>query len=334
MYWRGPGCSDDCGTLIVQDRMTCLFDVYLAIDWSARSLLGPATPTRDSLWVGERLAPGIADSGVLGETYWRTRQACLAYIRARLLHHAEAGRRVLLGFDFPYGYPTGYAAALALSDHTPPWRQTWDELKRLVVDDATNGNNRFAVAAALNARCGDPTPGPLWGCPVGTSLPTLAPTSPGYPYPVRPGLALERLRLADRLVRGVQPVWKLYGIGSVGGQALVGIPAICRLRDDPALAAISRVWPFETGFTGAINRAPTTLEQGPSIIYAEIWPGIVPNPLDPTITIHDQAQVRAVVRWLAELDTLGRLSTLFAAPPGLSKEALATCVEEEGWILG
>src|SRR6266702_4329431 len=225
MYWRGSGCSDDCGTLIVQDRMTCLFDVYLAIDWSARSLLGPATPTRDSLWVGERLAPGIADSGVLGETYWRTRQACLA-------------------FDFPYGYPTGYAAALALSDHTPPWRQTWDELKRLVVDDATNGNNRFAVAAALNARCGDPTPGPLWGCPVGTSLPTLAPTSPGYPYPVRPGLALERLRLADRLVRGVQPVWKLYGIGSVGGQALVGIPAICRLRDDPALAAISLVWPF------------------------------------------------------------------------------------------
>lgn len=171
-----------------------LFDVYLAIDWSARNMPSPTAPTRDALWVGEGFAPGVADPGPPGETYWRTRHACLDHIHARLLHHVEAGRRVFLGFDFPYGYPAGYAAALGLSGDAPPWRRIWDELRRLIVDDAANCNNRFAVAAALNARCGDPTPGPLWGCPVGTRLPTLAPTSPGYPYLVRSGLSLERLR--------------------------------------------------------------------------------------------------------------------------------------------
>src|SRR5258708_3509463 len=174
----------------MQDRMRRLFDVYIAVDWSARNMPSSATPSRDALWVGERLASGIADSGELGETYWRTRQMCITYVRSRLLHHASLGRRVFLGFDFPYGYPTGYAASLGLNGNAPPWRQIWSELGRLIVDNPDNSNNRFIVAAALNANCGDPIPGPLWGCPVGTSLPFLAPTSPGYPYPVREGLTL------------------------------------------------------------------------------------------------------------------------------------------------
>ncbi len=316
-------------TVLVIRQSVPLFDVYLAVDWSARSLPSPAVPTRDALWVGEKLAAGIADSEVPGETYWRTRQACLAYVRARLLHHVQARRRVFLGFDFPYGYPGGYATALGLGGDAPPWRRIWDELRRLVLDDSTNGNNRFAVAAILNARCGDPTPGPLWGCPVSVHLPTLAPTSPAYPYPIQAGLVLERLRWVDRHVRAVQPVWKLYGNGSVGSQSLVGIPAVCRLRDDPALSAMSRVWPFETGFTST-----PTPHQGPSIVHAEIWPGIVRSSLDPTIAIRDQAQVQAVVRWLADLDAVGQLGMLFAAPADLPPEVLAICVEEEGWILG
>jgi hypothetical protein len=309
--------------------MTRLFDAYFAVDWSARSLPGPGTPAHDGLWVGEQLAPEIVDTPVPGETYWRTRQACFAHIQTRLLHHMEAGRRVLIGFDFPYGYPAGYAAALGLDDESmPPWRRIWNELQGLIVDEATNRNNRFAVAAVLNARCSGPIPGPLWGCPAGRSLPTLAPTSPPYPYPVRPGLALERLRWTERNLPGIQPAWKLFGHGSAGGQALVGIPVLCRLRADPQLAAFSRIWPFETGFT------PPPPEQRPSIIHAEIWPGMVPDPLDPASAIRDQAQVRAVVRWLARLDSAGQLSSLFALPPALSPEARAICVAEEGWILG
>jgi hypothetical protein len=306
-----------------------LFDVYLAVDWSARSAPGPAAPTHDALWVGERGMHAASLETSCSESYWRTRHACTAYLRARLLHHVEAGRRVLLGFDFPLGYPAGFSAALRLNGDEPPWLRRWQELERLVVDEANNANNRFHVAAYLNARCGAPVPGPLWGCPSALRLPALAPTSPGYPYQVRPGLSLERLRLTERRARGVQPVWKLYGTGSAGGQALVGIPALCRLRSDPALAAVSRVWPFETGFTPAL-----TTEQGPAIILAEIWPGLVPGPLDPGIAIRDQAQVRAVSQWLADLDAAQQLGALFAAPRDLSPEALEHCLTEEGWILG
>ena len=313
----------------MQDRLRRLFDAYIAVDWSARNMPGSVTPSRDALWVGERLASGIAESDVPGETYWRTRQSCIMYVRSRLLHHASLGRRVFLGFDFPYGYPAGYAASLGLHGDAPPWRRIWNELSRLIVDNPDNSNNRFTVAATLNANCGDPIPGPLWGCPALTSLPTLASTSPGYPYPVREGLTLERLRWVDRQERGMQPIWKLLGIGSVGGQALVGIPALRRLRDDPALIDISLVWPFETGFTSL-----PIPDQGPFILHTEIWPGMVSDRLDPSIAIRDQAQVRAVVHWLDDLDNAGKLGKLFSAPANLSSEALNACLEEEGWMFG
>ncbi|HEY7354846.1 MAG TPA: hypothetical protein VH590_00225, partial [Ktedonobacterales bacterium] len=52
------------------------------------------------------------------------------------------------------------------------------------------------------------------------------------------------------------------------------------------------------------------------------------------VPIRDQAQVRAMVRWLADLDAANQLSRLFIAPGGLSASALAACVAEEGWVLG
>jgi hypothetical protein len=316
--------------------MKRLFDVYLAVDWSARSKPSPAAPTQDALWIGETFAPGVASSETPGETYWRTRHACVDYLRARLLQHIQARRRIFIGCDFPYGYPAGFAEALGLSKNmppcgscVPPWRRVWSELTRLIADDASNANNRFVVADALNARCGGSTPGPFWGCPAGVTMPGLLPTSSRYPYQTRAGPALERLRLTERLARGTQPAWKLYGTGSAGGQALLGIPAICRLRDDPALAGVSAVWPFETGFT-----ARPTPEDGPAILHAEIWPGLVADQRDAALPIRDQAQVRAMVRWLARLDEAGQLGALFNLRASISSGMSARCVEEEGWILG
>ncbi len=306
-----------------------LFDVCIAVDWSARSVPGPARPTRDALWVAEHVAAGADAEECSGETYWRTRQACLAHIRARLRHHVQQGQRILLSFDFCYGYPAGYAAALGLTDDAPPWRRIWNEITKLAQDSPTNGNNRFAVAAILNKRCAGLIPGPLWGCPVESSAPFLPTKRPGFPYQARTGLVLEQFRQTERCGTGGQPVWKLYGSGSVGGQTLVGIPAVCRLRYDPEFAAISQVWPFETGFT------PTPIpSQGPAILHAEIYPGLVAHRLDDTLPIRDQALVRALVRWLADLDTESRLSRLFMGPDHLPAPALAACVEEEGWILG
>ncbi|HEY7358069.1 MAG TPA: hypothetical protein VH590_16430 [Ktedonobacterales bacterium] len=306
-----------------------LFDVYIAVDWSARNVPGPARPTHDALWVAEALASESDIAEYAGETYWRTRQACLAHLHARLHHHVQQGRRVLIGFDFCFGYPAGFAAALGLTDDAPPWRRLWDELTRMVEDSPTNENNRFALAAALNRRCAGSAPGPLWGCPVGSSVPLLPARSPRFPYQTRQGLMLEQFRQTERCGTGGQPVWKLYGSGSVGGQTLLGIPAICRLRDDPAFATISQVWPFETGFT------PNPLsDQRPGIVYAEIYPALIAQRLDLTLPIRDQAQVRAMVRWLADLDAANRLSHLFVAPDGLLAAALTACVAEEGWMLG
>lgn len=243
--------------------------------------------------------------------------------------HTNRGLRVFLGFDFAYGYPVGFSATLGLCDETlPPWRSVWDELSRLISDGEDNRNNRFEVAAKLNARCENRSSGPFWGCPRQRQQHTLSMKSPGFPYSVRPDLDLERLRFTDRTQRGAQEVWKLYGAGSVGGQALVGIPVVRELRDDPEFKEFSRVWPFETGFI----RRPVP-DEGPFILHAEIFPGNVPDPLE-TGVIRDQAQVRAVVNWLSRLDETGDLVRLFSEPNSLSADAHDSCVSGEGWIFG
>jgi hypothetical protein len=52
---------------------------------------------------------------------------------------------VFVGFDFPYGYPSGFSSALGLEGTMPAWRLTWDELARLVSDGPDNRNNRFGA---------------------------------------------------------------------------------------------------------------------------------------------------------------------------------------------
>jgi hypothetical protein len=309
--------------------VSLLFDVYMAVDWSSANSPSPARPTKDAIWVGERLASGVDSYASGGEAYFRTRTECQRQLRGRLVRHASRGLRVFLGFDFACGYPTGFASALGLDSELAPWRSVWNELSRVISDSEDNRNNRFEAAARLNARCGDRQFGPFWGCPQRSEQPNLSMKSPGYPYTVRPGLALDRLRLTDKAQRGVQEVWKLYGAGSVGGQALVGIPVVRQLRDDAKFEAFSCVWPFETGFTSEL-----TPDKGPFILHAEIFPGNAPDPLDPEIGVRDQAQVRAVVRWLARLDEAGELAQLFAAPNKMAANNLDTCVVEEGCIIG
>jgi len=317
-----------------------LFDAYIAVDWSAGSKPSSESESKNAIWVGEGF---IGDGGKLctiSEVYCRTRRLAESHVRSRLEVHREAQRRVFLGFDFPYGYPAGFAKALDLAGNQSPWRQVWEEYTRLVKDDEKNDNNRFEVANLLNARCGGPTPGPFWGHPDGRQYLTLKSKRKGnhqYPYEVGPHLRLDEKRWTEKWAGG-QSVWKLFGDASVvGSQSIVGIPVVSRLRDDPKLARISHVWPFETGFTTNPSR-----EKGPFILHVEIWPGIKSVKdeveevfrLDPSVHILDKAQVRAVVRWLSRLDDEGKLGVLFDRPPSLPRETLKACLDEEGWILG
>ncbi|MBK8027291.1 MAG: hypothetical protein IPK19_39335 [Chloroflexi bacterium] len=306
-----------------------LFDVYLAIDWSARSKPSPARPFRDSVWVGEYVVHD-SEPAETHDWYFRTRHACEFFLRERLIQHGAKGRRVFVGFDFAFGYPAGSAAAFGLDGGAPPWRVLWEELAERIEDGPDNKNNRFQVAAALNTRCGAIATGPFWGCPVNIVSPSLRSNKQefAYPYSASAGLILAEKRITEGRQRGVQPTWKLFGNGSVGGQTLLGIPVVHRLRHLPELSDFSRIVPFETGFT----RTPTP-ERGPWITYVEIYSGVVNDWLEDGM-IRDRAQVRAYVHWLARLEATNDLARLFDRPDGLTEAQAEAILREEGWILG
>jgi hypothetical protein len=343
-----------------------LFDAYLAVDWSARDSPSPRRPSRDAVW----LAHQSARHGITATVYARTRQECFEKLRNILIGHVENGRRVFVGFDFPFGFPSGFASVLGLKPAgappaggrpaggrpaggrpaggriatrhepgqagraSPAWRLIWEELSVLISDEPDNRNNRFDAAASLNRRCGD-RPGPLWGCPGGAARPGLPAKSPRYPYAARQGSTLERLRWTEKRQPGTQSVWKLFGAGSVGSQCLVGIPYVLRLREDERLRAVSRIWPFETGFTepGGSSAAPPAAPGEPFVMHAEIWPSLAPG-RNAAAAIKDEDQVRAMVAWLRSLDDRGWMEELLRTPPGLPPRALHEVLSEEGWIAG
>lgn len=299
--------------------METLFDAYLIVDWSSNS-----SPKKgaDSIWLGwTRRRDGSAET--LNPS---TRAEASRKVFELLRRWTADGDRVLVGFDFAYGYPRGLADALGLIGPEPPWRRIWRELASRIQDTERNANNRFQVAADLNARVGANV---FWGCPPGQALETLLPTSPRFPVEVRPGLQLSKYRFTDEVLRrrGIQEVWKVCYPASVGGQILTGIPVLERIRFASDLDPFSQVWPLGTGFTS--EPVPPS---GPFILHAEIWPGIL-DQLD-TTGIRDQAQVRELSRMLRQWDESGRLQTCFARPTDLTDEQERICVDEEGWILG
>jgi hypothetical protein len=120
-----------------------LFDRFVTVDWSAASQ--PKTG-KDSVWICDLRAEGKPST-----LNPRTRGQAEGLVRDILCEARDLGQRVLVGFDFPYAFPTGFAAALGLEG--PAWRAVWDYLEFAIRDDGrTNKSNRFEVASAINAR--------------------------------------------------------------------------------------------------------------------------------------------------------------------------------------
>src|SRR5579872_508385 len=112
------------------------------VDWSARE--HPATGA-DSIWYclltrrhGDPVVDHLANPP--------TRRRATAEIKQILIDLVRQNRSVLVGFDFPYGYPAGFAGALNLVG-PPKWLAVWREVARRIQDGPDNTNNRFAVAA-------------------------------------------------------------------------------------------------------------------------------------------------------------------------------------------
>ena len=306
------------------------FDSYIFIDWSALNARHPEAPNANAPWVGE-LTPM---DEFQKETYHRTRQDAFDSVLVRLLRHRELNRRILIGFDFPYGYPRNFPRALGLPNEKATWWNVWAELSSRLLDHDNNVNNRFSVASNLNCIISEEGHGPFWGCPQNQTTPHLATTSPGFPFQTTNGLELERLRVCESRLNGVQETWKLFGAGSVGSQTITGLPRVYRLRIHPQLENFSKIWPFETWF----SPIPSP-EYGPFILHAEIWPGVVDDVVQEIMAenpdlVQDQAQVRAMCQWASRLDQNNELGELFNVPAGMDSLRIEQCIQEEGWILG
>src|SRR5262249_34139500 len=119
-----------------------MFDRFVIVDWSAANQ--PKTG-RDSIWICAVDRGGRERLVENPPTRYSARS-----LLGNLLSDARArGERVLLGFDFPFGYPAGFAGRLGLND-APPWRALWDEIASRLTDQENNKNDRFIVAAEFN----------------------------------------------------------------------------------------------------------------------------------------------------------------------------------------
>lgn len=272
------------------------FDGVIIVDWSAA-----AKPTRgkDSIWIGQ------AGAGAQGPVNAPTRHAAMEVLHHRVEAARAAGQRLLIGADFPFAYPQGFAKALtgrhgALS--------IWEWLASNVADAPDNANNRFDLANRINASL--PGIGPFWGRPAHLDLPHLPAKGSA-----RHGMHFAERRAVEATERGTQPVWKLYTTGSVGSQALLGIARFARLKAE--LGAACAVWPFEP-----IGSA--------QVVLAEVWPSLLAKDvaeIEGLYPCKDAAQVDMLARALAGLPP-DQLAALLA--PDASRDILT----EEGWILG
>lgn len=273
------------------------FDTVIVVDWSAANVPSPAKPSADAIWIG------VVRRGESAVSYHRTRATAEAALITLLDDEAKAGRKVLAGFDFPLGYPQGFAKRLT---NRPEARCVWNWLEAHLITGDDNRSNRFNLAAAINQRFGGT--GPFWGRPAGLDLPDL----PARKLVDYSALGIAEHRVVETLVPRAQPVWKLYTTGSVGSQALTGLPMIARL----ARRAGCAVWPFDP------PHAP--------LVLAEIYPSLLATAVAQAMTmgeIKDCAQVRLLAQALFALSAQGTLGALLDVPPGPAQT-------EEGWILG
>lgn len=266
------------------------FDRVIVADWSAAGSPSPARPSPNAIWTC------VADAAGATTSYHRTRALAEGF-----LAHAIATNpgRLLIGFDFPMGYPAGFAARLT---GTARASAVWRWLAAHLTDGPENHNDRFETADRINAGFGGA--GPFWGRPRAMPLAHLSERKP-HDYAA---LGLNERRQVERLVPRAQPVWKLYTTGAAGSQGLVGQPMIHRLA---ALPGVS-VWPFDR-------------TDGP-VVLAEVYPSLLARAVAADAApIKDEAQVRLLARALWALTRAGKLAPMMATPDAAT---------EEGWILG
>ena len=338
-----------------------LFDTYVMVDWSASNSPAKWPPGKDSIWWaavqdrkesrrvnGESVPVRIPPAETI-VTHERTRHSAIHNITKFLENEIEKDRRVLLGFDFAFGYPMG-AAKKMTGNALARAEDVWELLFQRIEDDSKNHNDRFRVAAEINRKIVSATDGisdgPFWCFPTGerkdyrprkdpyskTRKPSDRKAWPIQSWPKEFGFDQERI---TDVHAGSTPVWKLSQSDSVGSQVLMGLPWLWRLRE--RFREHCLVWPFETGFDLPSDR--------PEIMIVEIYPSLIGKAIKDHKSPHevmDRAQVRLNALAFALLGEDGSLEDLFRGPDttksweDLNRRELERegVEKEEGWILG
>lgn len=334
--WRRPDGSEspwkDLNTLAV-------FDYFVMVDWSGGN--GRKSQRENCIWIAHG---SITDQQ---PTVLSPHSRTEATTTVRRVVHDLVKRdkgRVLVSFDFPYGYPRGFAtqAFLPVGGALPPWQRVWAYFSQEIQDDITthgkraglgvptNRSNRFAVANKINGQLSHGTTlGPFWCTDKNTVYQHVPQNKPRQPFQPASGVPINEKRITDRAAKSDFP-FRLFGQGSVGSQMLVGLPRLHQLRFDHELSNLSAVWPFESGW------APEDViwDLGETrIIHAEIYPSVMePLPDD----VLDRGQVRAMWHWARDQERNGLLQGEFALPHLLAASPAEEVLvrTEEGWILG
>ena len=289
-----------------------LFQAYVMVDWSAAT---KPTTGPDSIWVGV-LKRNVRFQMAFEAHNPATRVEAEKLLRNVLDDLQRKRERTLMGFDFPLAFPRGTAAALKLEGE--PWRAVMDFVAREMRDKPDNANNRFQVGAKMN-RLMTGEPFPFWGAPARDEQSMLSARRPREHGPND----LPEYRLAEAALKGPSSIWKLYYQGSVGGQALTGLPVVKRLAEARAV----KIWPFETGWR---RLAPSDLADVEAV-FAEIYPSMFAAKPAPG-EIKDEAQVRGACERFNALDEKGQLAPMFGPVKDDPRREIVE--REEGWILG
>ncbi|WP_209598764.1 gephyrin-like molybdotransferase Glp [Ruegeria sp. HKCCSP351] len=257
------------------------------VDWSGGNDTGP-TPRKDAIW-----ACIVREGQAQEPEYLRNRALAEAWLDALIRTELKAGRRLFLGFDFPFGYPKGFARAMTGTDDP---LTLWDWFEQHV-EDGSKTNNRFDLAGRINRKFGGR--GPFWMNGLGRDIDGLPRTKTGYSNP------FSDRRAVEALAKGSFTCWQMAGAGAVGGQVMMGLPVLSRLRH--RFAGQVAVWPFEP-----LDRP---------VAFVEIWPSLTLG-APPDGRIKDAWQVEQVALTLSRL-TEQELNA-----------QLDVSAAEEGWILG
>ena len=128
--------------------MTAAFDSIVIVDWSA-----PDRRPTDAVRIG------VAGQCEEAPGAFPTREAALDWLVGRLVAAHAAGRRALVGFDFPFGSATGLAealtgeaSALAIWEHLAEW--SGDGPERAAQDEHGLAGRRIVEARVLSDQPG------------------------------------------------------------------------------------------------------------------------------------------------------------------------------------